>query len=347
MSRFSLPALHARWLTAPAASEDLPRFPATQALQRVDFPMPPDIGHAWVERLPLAEGISLFRGSHRFRPEARGQQITLGEFSYPFPEDTLCVQIMEGGTAHHRELYPPAELTFQPGHDFFRFADRFHTISSIDSATDSEMTALMVSATALTELMDKDVARQLLDWLGFNSPPAVQVLPMPLAVSAPLRAALPMQLQGTLQRLFAQSKVLEYLCTLCTHTAARQPVMPPIPRLEDRLRELHEELTQLEGRLPSLEELAIRFGMSARRLNTAFAERYGLPIHAFIADWRLNEAYVAIRDSDVALKVLADRLGYSHVNHFNRAFKRKFGYPPGSLRRGRRGLDDETGSNGV
>jgi len=53
------------------------------------------------------------------------------------------------------------------------------------------------------------------------------------------------------------------------------------------------------------------------------------------ADWRLNEAYVAIRDSDVALKVLASRLGYSHVNHFNRAFRCKFGHPPGQLRRGR------------
>jgi AraC-like DNA-binding protein len=76
--------------------------------------------------------------------------------------------------------------------------------------------------------------------------------------------------------------------------------------------------------------------MSARRLNTAFADQYGLPIYAFIADWRLNEAYVAIRDSNVALKVLASRLGYSHVNHFNRAFRCKFDHPPGQLRRSRR-----------
>jgi len=33
------------------------------------------------------------------------------------------------------------------------------------------------------------------------------------------------------------------------------------------------------------------------------------------------------------MKVLAARLGYSHVNHFIAAFKKKFGYPPGSLRK--------------
>ena len=33
------------------------------------------------------------------------------------------------------------------------------------------------------------------------------------------------------------------------------------------------------------------------------------------------------------VKQLADRLGYSHVNHFINAFRRQYGYPPGQLRR--------------
>jgi AraC-like DNA-binding protein len=35
----------------------------------------------------------------------------------------------------------------------------------------------------------------------------------------------------------------------------------------------------------------------------------------------------------VSFRSAATRLGYSHVNHFISAFKRKFGYSPGSLRR--------------
>ena len=51
---------------------------------------------------------------------------------------------------------------------------------------------------------------------------------------------------------------------------------------------------------------------------------------------RLEAAHAAIQSSDVPLKKLAERLGYAHFNHFNAAFKKKFGYPSGSLRKGRK-----------
>lgn len=348
VTRLSLPALDVCWLTAPAtAGAPLPTISASHDLQRVDYPLPPDIGQAWVDRLALAEGISLFHATHRFRPEVSGQLIPLGEFRHDFPESTLAVQTVQGGVICHQESYPEAELIYQPGHDFFRRADALRMIPLIDASTDSVMTALILTETVLAQLIGVDLAETLFLRLGLETPPVVKVRPIPVRVSAPLRAALSPQLQGTLQRLFAQSRVLEYLCALCTYMTADIPQAPRLADRRDRLQELYDELTHLEGQLPTLDALAVRFGMSARRLNDAFAARYGLPIYAFMADWRLNEAHVAIRDSEVALKVLSDRLGYSHVNHFNRAFKRKFGYPPGSLRRGRRGLDDETGSNGV
>lgn len=39
----------------------------------------------------------------------------------------------------------------------------------------------------------------------------------------------------------------------------------------------------------------------------------------------------------MSLKRLAERLGYAHVNNFTIAFKRTFGYPPGSLRKRKAG----------
>ncbi len=158
---------------------------------------------------------------------------------------------------------------------------------------------------------------------------------MPLAVSAPLRAALSDALQGQLKQLFAQAKALEYLCGLATHVQLPDTKTYPHSRRRDRVQALHEYLTHLEGKLPTLEDLGARFGLSARRLNEAFTREYGQPIHAFISDWRLNEAHQAIIESNIPLKQLAVRLGYAHVNHFNSAFKRRFGYPPGSLRRDR------------
>lgn len=349
MNRPTLPALQVRWLTAPAATGELPTLPATEALQRTDYLIPPEIGHAWCERLPLAHGLSLFQGVHRFRPEAHGQLVSLGEFSYHFPEPTLVIQTIQGGTVRHQEFYPPAELIYRPGDDFFRRAATLRMIPQVETANDSTMTALVLPEAVLDQLIGEELAAALITRLGLETPPVVKVRPIPVRVSAPLRAALSPQLQGTLQQLFAQSRVLEYLCALCAYTTTDDSRADRRNQGDrrDRLQELHDELMHLEGQLPNLEDLAVRFGISARRLNDAFAERYGLPIYAFMADWRLNEAHVAICDSEVALKVLASRLGYSHVNHFNRAFKRKFGYPPGSLRRGRRVVDEETGPDGV
>ncbi len=344
----TLPALNVRWLTDPAITDELLTVPASHDLQRLDHPLPPELGQAWCERLSVAHGISLFQGVHRFQPEVNGQRVPLGEFRFTFPEPTLVIQTIHGGNLCHQESYPRADLIYQPGYDCFRRAETIQVIPLIEASADSTMTALLLAETVLAQLIGDELAAALIGRLGLETLPAVRVLPIPLAVSAPLQAALSPELQGTLQRLFAQSKVREYLCALCSYMAphVRESHRPPLQHPRERLAALHDYLKQLEGQLPSLEDLAVRFRLSARHLNAAFAEQYGLPIYAFIANWRLNEAYVAIRDSDVALKVLASRLGYSHVNHFNRAFRRKFGHPPGQLRYGRRGVAVESAEEG-
>ena len=98
-------------------------------------------------------------------------------------------------------------------------------------------------------------------------------------------------------------------------------------------RNVHELLLHSEGKLPKLDELARQFSCSAKRLNDEFVSEFGTSIYVFISNHRLNEAHAAIKNSDVPMKLLAQRLGYAHFNHFSVAFKKKFGYPPGSLRR--------------
>jgi AraC-like DNA-binding protein len=160
---------------------------------------------------------------------------------------------------------------------------------------------------------------------------------IPMHVSAPLCASVSPTLKGQLKILFAQSKVLEYLCALSVYmgdalaASVNQPRLPS--RKRDTVRPLHDYLAQMEGKLPSLLELAERFGMSARWLNNEFTQEYGKTIYAFVSDVGLTEAQAALMESDLSIKALSVRLGYSHVNHFTNAFKRKFGYPPGSLRR--------------
>jgi AraC-like DNA-binding protein len=335
-----LPTLNVRWLTEPDADPKAiavqPYGSAAGTPRRESFPFPAEVGQGWFERLLLAQNMTLLQGSHRFRPDAFGQLIALGEFKVDFPVPTLVVQTVQGGTIMHRERYPQAELIFRPGYDLFRHADRADLTPLVDASSNSEMTSLTIADTVLVDLIGEALAQQLLARLGLDAPPVVRVLPMPVQVSAPLRAAMSTQLQGPLQILFAQAKVLEYLCALASHVVSTDPREPRLTRKRDRIHELHDHLLQQGGKLPTLDALAQQFGMSARRLNESFAKEFGQPIVAFLTERRLHEAQQAIRDSDVPLKTLAMRLGYAHVNHFNRAFKRQFGVAPGSLRKGLR-----------
>ena len=101
----------------------------------------------------------------------------------------------------------------------------------------------------------------------------------------------------------------------------------------EAIHELHDHLMVLEGKLPTMAVMAQQTGLSQGELNKVFTEEYGMPVHRFVQQQRMTEAHEAVAFSKVPLKVLAHRLGYSHVNHFITAFKRQFGYPPGSLRK--------------
>ncbi len=105
----------------------------------------------------------------------------------------------------------------------------------------------------------------------------------------------------------------------------------------DKVRALRDYLIGVTGKVPSLAGLAGQFGFSLRRLNDVFTQEYGSSIAAYISGYRLERAREAVLTTDVPLKVIAERLGYTHVNHFNAAFSRRFGYPPGRLRKNREG----------
>jgi AraC-like DNA-binding protein len=68
-------------------------------------------------------------------------------------------------------------------------------------------------------------------------------------------------------------------------------------------------------------------------LRTTASLEFGSSIHGCMMEHRLSQAHAALRQTDTSIKQLAARLGYAHVSNFTIAYKRKFGYPPGSLRR--------------
>lgn len=320
------------WLVASGCNATI-LCPQDGDVEWLAYPIAPDIGEGGFQKVELAIGMSIFRAVHRFRPAAAGRLIPLANVEINFPEPTFQVQVVRGGSILHREEHPHAEILFSPGVDLFRLTDRLHLIPVLDGSRDSEMTCLTVSVSTLNRLIGEDTTERLLAKLGLTACPKVVVRPFPLHTSAHLHGAIPTSLTGVARQLYCQARMLDYLVVLLTHTQSATPAKTSSSSAKKRAQAVHDLLLRSEGRLPTLDALAAQFGRSARLLNDEFYAEFGQSIYAFTTARRLDESHAAILNSDTPLKTIAIRLGYTHVNNFYAAFKKRFGYSPGSLRK--------------
>lgn len=83
----------------------------------------------------------------------------------------------------------------------------------------------------------------------------------------------------------------------------------------------------------SLEELSSIAGLSASSLSELFAKHLGLSPIKYQRSWKLHLARQELLANDGAIAEIAYSAGYSSEAAFNRAFKRRYGLPPGELRR--------------
>src|SRR5690606_31913265 len=81
-----------------------------------------------------------------------------------------------------------------------------------------------------------------------------------------------------------------------------------------------------------LEEVARELHVSSRTLKRRLAE-HGTSFSALLDGQRRERALLLLRDPSLSLDQVAERVGYSDVANFTRAFRRWTGKTPGALRR--------------
>ena len=79
--------------------------------------------------------------------------------------------------------------------------------------------------------------------------------------------------------------------------------------------------------------LARELSMSRSAFAARFTATVGEPVMEYVARWRMQLAFTALRDENATVGELARRLGYRSEAAFARAFKRVVGMPPGAVRR--------------
>lgn len=297
-----------RWLTDPEA-------PVVQIDHRTDLahqeiPMSPAMGRGWLEMLHLALGMHLSRGTHHFTEAMSGRWLPFAQIAMELPEHTLTIQSARRGHVRLYERRVGSELVFGGEVSLFQHSDRLDYEPHLDGSTMVQVTVLSIGDSLLARLLGEALADGLLAGLGVVEVPSARVLAIPEAINSALYDALSSERSGALRKLYAQSKVLDYLGRLTEFMAGehRTPAVLPGVRRR-RVEELREELERADAEVQSLDELARRYHTSARTLNDDFKQVVGQSIFAFVTHRRLRQAHALLEETDIPLKQLSARLG--------------------------------------
>jgi len=150
-----------------------------------------------------------------------------------------------------------------------------------------------------------------------------------------LSAVNTLESNGALDTLFRHQLIdLLAMRLLVAHTGSQAPFQPTIGGLSPKvLARAIERLRSDSDTDVSLDALASDAGLSRFHFCRAFRESTGLSPHAWLRQYRLEQAMNLLRDTDASIALVAAELGYASQTAFAAAFKRLNGETPSDWRR--------------
>lgn len=329
------PVMHSRfdWIVKPEVQ--FVEFGESEHDVPIPIPMPEEIGQSSLKSMHLPMNIVIYYGYHHFISVQNGRLLPLGEFKLHLAEPVFVIHSARIGQTIFSDRRVGKNLLFgSKTGTLFQYVDVLDYLATLDCSENIEIVAIVIGESVLVDMLGLEHSQSMLRGLQVSLMPSASVNKVPRHIDAILHSCLPRHLTGNISKLFAQAKVLEYICALAEYVSVNETgKLQTETGRRMQLQQLHDELEVLQGKTPTLDELARQYGMSARVLNDEFKKIYGSSIFTYISELRLSEAHEALLKTDIPMKTIAINMGYSHVNHFISAFGKKFGYSPGSLRR--------------
>ena len=111
----------------------------------------------------------------------------------------------------------------------------------------------------------------------------------------------------------------------------------PAPALDrEALRRLDQTRQYMENHLEqplTIQSMSRHACLSATTFKESFRRLYGLPVHTWLRQRRMEQAAKLLRTCDLSLEAVAQAVGYQSVSHFASAFRRQYGLTPGQYRK--------------
>ncbi|QJR02425.1 helix-turn-helix transcriptional regulator [Sphingobium yanoikuyae] len=156
----------------------------------------------------------------------------------------------------------------------------------------------------------------------------------PLAMVSVTNSILHGPFAGAAGRLHAAGKALELAALavdLIVSPSSSSEVALASASEARRLNDLHAYIGEHWRELPTLDQLARRFGFGLRAMTTGFRRLYGCSISEHARELRLREGW-RLLDAGMSATLAAEAVGYT-LPHFTAAFASRFGITPGALAR--------------
>ena len=302
------------------------------SIRKFQFPYSPELATGYTEHLEISDGITLIKSTHHFNDEDRPPEFALGKYQVAFSSPTFishmvhsgCVALFDNTKKNYHKRTPEVDMVGR-----YDFLDLEQTLFTEE---DIFLSVLFISEIELSNLLGSEATENLYKNLDLLQNHEYRERKIPQTISNKIANCTPDHLEGNMRSLFAQSIILQYLLELNLYISSSKRFLSNLEKDDFNVAALRSELLQVTAAIPNLAELSKKYNVSPGKLNQAFIKKYDQSIYSFLSNQRLDQAYQALLDTDVPMKTLAHKIGYSHVNHFITAFKKKFGVTPGSIR---------------
>jgi AraC family transcriptional activator of pyochelin receptor len=139
-----------------------------------------------------------------------------------------------------------------------------------------------------------------------------------------------------IKKMYLLSKTIELLVMQAeASNAASQPAYHYLKSAYDKecIGYVQQYLMKNVASLPTLSQLAKIAGINEYKLKRGFKEMFNNTVFGYLAEARLELAKNDLLQTNKKVNEIASELGYSSVQHFSSAFKKKFGFSPNRVRR--------------
>ena len=128
-------------------------------------------------------------------------------------------------------------------------------------------------------------------------------------------------------------KSVELLYLLC-NPKGQENVAPALEReTARRLADIRRYMEEHLDEPLTISTLSRRACLSATTFKESFRRLYGLPVHAWLRQRRMERAAELLRSSSLSVLGVAQSVGFSSASQFTAAFRRQYGVTPAQYRK--------------